>query len=79
MYTGKNFPAGTLVELTRSHDNVTIDSPIETYNICDVVACNLDAEVETGTNFVLTFADLYADNEVTILTHFDYKIKHEVT
>lgn len=69
MFTGKNINGGTLVYVTFKSGEFT--GLLKTYSICDVSKCNSEAEIEAGTNFVLTLPDvLYiAFDEVTTLNY----------
>ncbi|CAE6015064.1 unnamed protein product [Arabidopsis arenosa] len=66
----KNITVGTLVYVTFKDGEFT--GLLKTYNLCDVSACNTEAEIEAGTNFLLTLPEvLYVGfDEVTILTFF---------
>ncbi|XP_010510809.1 PREDICTED: uncharacterized protein LOC104787016 [Camelina sativa] len=66
----KNITVGTLVYVTFKTGEFT--GLLKTYNICDVSKCNTEAEIEAGTNFVLTLPDV-------LYVGFDEELKYSVS
>ncbi|CAA0404432.1 MD-2-related lipid-recognition protein 3 [Arabidopsis thaliana] len=66
----KNIPAGTLVYVAFRDGEFT--GLLKTYNLCDVSACNNEAEIEAGTNFELTLSDV-------LYVGYDEEIKYSVS
>ncbi|KAG7572650.1 MD-2-related lipid-recognition domain [Arabidopsis suecica] len=66
----KNITVGTLVYVTFKDGEFT--GLLKTYNLCDVSACNTEAEIEAGTNFLLTLPEV-------LYVGFDEELKYSVS
>ncbi|EFH55323.1 hypothetical protein ARALYDRAFT_901581 [Arabidopsis lyrata subsp. lyrata] len=58
--------------LKKAQTSLYMYTVLQTYNLCDVSACNTEAEIEAGTNFVLTLPEV-------LYVGFDEELKYSVS